>query len=71
MRRFLEIKLYAPDNWPSEFVEEYLTLLKGFDYNKGSLMQTSLKSDPSTDDTMDISPLPSVRECVPFTIGVR
>ena len=26
-------------------------------------MQTSLKSDPSTDDTMDISPLPSVNEC--------
>ena len=70
MRGFLESKLYAPDNWPSDFVEEYLTLLKGFDYNKGSLMQTSLKSDPSTDDTMDISPLPSVSECVflPFEL---
>ena len=33
-KRFLE---YAPVNWPSEFVDEYLPLLKAFDYNKGSL----------------------------------
>ena len=70
-RRFLESKLYAPGNWPSQFVEEYLPLLKGFDYNKGSLMQTTLNSDPSVDNTLDITPLPSVRECafLPFELN--
>ena len=63
MRRFLDSKLYAPEKWPSEFVEEYLTLLKGFDYNKGPLTQTTLNRDPSINDNLDVGPLPFVSEC--------
>ena len=50
--RLMESKLYAADNWPSEYANEYLTLLKRFDYNKGSLMQTSLNDDAGENNTM-------------------
>ena len=45
----LECKVYAPINWPSEFVDEYLPLLKAFDYNKGSLNQAGINASASAD----------------------
>ena len=45
MRRFLDSKDYAPHNWPEEFFEGYLPLLKHHIYNKGSLMQTSVETE--------------------------
>ena len=60
-RRFLENKLYAPNNWPTEFIEEYLPLLKHFEYNKGSLMQSSLNYDLT--ESVDVVPLPPISEC--------
>ena len=60
MRRFLESRLYAITNWPAEFIDEYLPLLKNFDYNKGSLNQSSFNHQVYAVDT---TPLPPVHEC--------
>ena len=70
-RRFLETKLYyAPDNWPSEFAQEYLSLLKRFDYNKGSLMQTSINQDQGTNSSVSVHSLLPGSECAfsPFEL---
>ena len=37
MRRFLDSKVYAPSRWPEDFVDDFLPLLKKFQYHKGSL----------------------------------
>lgn len=58
-RRFLDNKIYASYNWPQEFVCEYLPLLQKFEYNKGSLKQSS-PSAHSLDLT--VTPLPPIQE---------
>ena len=60
MRPFLEHRIFSPDNWPAEYIHDFLPLLKRFDYNRGSLMQTSF-SPSST--SVDVVPLPPVSEC--------
>ena len=42
--RFLDIKSYAPTNWPEEFKKEYLPLIERSHYNKGSLMQNNIET---------------------------
>ena len=66
VRRFLESRLYAITNWPAEFIDEYLPLLKNFDYNKGSLNQSSFNNQVYAVDTTEVSPLPPVHECTCF-----
>ena len=60
-KRFLECKVYAPVNWPSEFVDEYLPLLKAFHYNKGSLIQAGITS--SSAGIVEVTSLPPIQEC--------
>ena len=64
--RFLENKLFAPENWPNEYVEEYVPLLQHFNYNRGSLIQTALVHNQND----IIHPLPPVKECAfqPFEL---
>ena len=57
MRRFLDSKTYAPCNWPSEYKEEFLSVLEQFNYQKGSLQQTSLN-----DTLKEIHALPPLQE---------
>ena len=57
-QRFLDSKIYAPHNWPKEYVDEFLPLLHRYDYNKGSLMQTSLQNDLRK----EVQPLPPAKE---------
>ena len=54
-RRFLQNKIYATCNWPDEFKQEYLPLLHRFEYNRGSLIQTSLKNALSTENISHFS----------------
>ena len=56
-KRFLECEVYAPVNWPSEFV----TLLKAFDYNKGSLNQAGINTSASA-DIVEVTSLPPIQE---------
>ena len=62
MRRFLDSKAYSPVYWPNEYVSEYLSVLRPFAYNKGSLMQTTLEAELSAQGT--IKALPTVKEHV-------
>lgn len=62
-RRFLESKIYAPQNWPIEFTPEYLPLLQRFNYMKGSLRHTTLDNEVSCATNDNICPLPPLKEC--------
>ena len=59
MHRFLDSKAYAPIYWPQEFAAEYLPLLRRSIYHKGSLMQTNLETEISSQGFI---PLPPVQE---------
>ena len=59
MRRFLDSKSYAPVYWPSEFVDEYLPVLRHCSYHKGSLMQNNLEIEIRYGT---FSPLPPFQE---------
>jgi len=59
MHRFLDSKAYAPIYWPQELAAEYLTLSQCPVYQKGSLMQTNLEIEISSQGFI---PLPSVQE---------
>lgn len=61
-RRFLDSKLYAPINWPIEYVGEYLPLLNCFDYQKGSLMQATVETEITGCSGVSLIPLPPVCE---------
>ena len=41
-RRFLDCVQYAPSQWPSDYVVDFLSLLEHCCYEQGSLKQTSL-----------------------------
>ena len=63
MKKFLESQVYAPIDWPTEFVDEYLPLLKSFNYNKGSLNQAGMHECSSADLEYKVTPLPPIQEC--------
>ena len=63
MRHFSEGKIYAPENWPVDFTQEYLTLLQRFNYNKGALMQTTLENEIRYNKNSEICQLPPIKEC--------
>lgn len=60
-RQFLDSKVYAPANWPPEFVQDFFPLLKQCDYHKGSLMHTTLETELAKINPR-ISPVPPVSE---------
>ena len=62
-RRFLDSKDYSPSKWPAEFVSEFFPLLEHFQYQQGSLSQTSLEMAMSSTEEF-ITPLHPVYECV-------
>lgn len=62
MQRFLDSKLYAPHNWPSDYVNTFLPVLEHFNYQKGSLQQTTLETVISSSDD-EVTPLPPINEC--------
>lgn len=62
-RRFLDSKEYSPHKWPSDMVSEFLPLLEQFQYNQGSLVQTTLETSMRLKEQC-ITPLNPVHECV-------
>ena len=59
-RRYLDSKIYAPMNWPNQYVDEYLPLLHQFRYDKGSLQQDTMETNLSKHTSL--SPLPPITE---------
>lgn len=61
-RRFLDSKVYAPINWPGEYVDEYFPLLNHFSYQKGSLQQETIETEITSGVELSFEPLPPVQE---------
>lgn len=62
MQRFLDSKIYAPHNWPSEYANKFLPVLEQFNYQKGSLQQTTLETIINS-SANEVIPLPPINEC--------
>ena len=68
MRQFLNNQNYAPHMWPTEFKDDFLPLLAGISYCKGSLMHSTLESVINSGNCMElVEALPPVRVSFPFT----
>ena len=61
-RRFLDSKIYAPFNWPPEYVAEYFPLLNRFRYQQGSLQQETVETQIVSGVDLSIKPLPPLQE---------
>ena len=62
MRRFISTTEYGSHNWPTEFKDQFSSLLKCHQYSKGSLHTTSVEQALQVHQLEDIVPLPPVRE---------
>lgn len=62
MRKFLDSKIFAPCNWPCEYIDDYFPLLKPFSYQKGSLQQSTVESLILTNASLSFAPLPPIQE---------
>ena len=61
-RRFLDSKVYAPSNWPKQYIDEYLPFINNFSYHRGCLQQKTVETEISTFNSDDISALPPIQE---------
>ena len=65
MRQFLNNQNYEPHMWPTEFKDDFLPLLAGISYCKGSLMHSTLESVINSGNCMElVEALPPVKESV-------
>ena len=64
MQQFLDSNIYAPINWPGEYIHDYFPLSNQFSYQKGSLQQATIETEIATGSDLTFSPLPQVREYV-------
>ena len=69
--------MYAPVNWPDEYVTEYFPLLNRFSYKKVSLQQITVETEITSCVDLFFAPLPPVcstairtRRLISFSVDI-
>ena len=59
-RRFFASDVFAPCNWPAEFILGFYPLLQKFNYQKGALVQESFQTVVAKSTEFSCVPFPPV-----------